>query len=172
MPTVEGSMGGQSARWNDLLELALLAEAVGFDSLWVPDHLLISWQEQTRGIWECWSLLAALAAVTERVELGPLVTRTGFRSPALLAKMADTMDEISGGRLVLGLGAGTSAPEESAFGAPGDHRVDRFEETLQIIVPLLRDGRVDFAGRYYRARNCELRPRGPRPAARGPAALP
>jgi len=178
MPAVEGSMGGRSARWKDLLALARRAEEVGFDSLWVPDHLLVRWQGHTRGIWECWSLLAALAAVTYRVELGPLVTRTGFRSPALLAKMADTVDEISGGRLVLGLGAGTSAPEESAFGAPGDHRVGRFEEALRIIVPLLHEGHVDFAGRYYQVQDCELRPRGPRPGgppvmvgAKGPRML-
>jgi alkanesulfonate monooxygenase SsuD/methylene tetrahydromethanopterin reductase-like flavin-dependent oxidoreductase (luciferase family) len=135
----------------------------------VPDHLLVTWQERTQGIWECWSLLATLAAVTSRVELGPLVSCTGFRNPALLAKMADTVDEISGGRLILGLGAGWSGPEDRAFGYPSDHRVDRFAEALQIIVPLLRAGRVDFAGQYYQARDCELRPRGPRPG--GPPIL-
>src|SRR5207249_1659918 len=108
------------------------------------------------------SLLAALAAATQRVELGPLVSPAGFRNPALLAKMADTVDEISGGRLVLGLGAGWKAPEYAAFGYPTDHRVDRLEEALQIVVPLLRTGHVDFEGTYYQARGCELRPRGPR----------
>ena len=164
LPTVEDTMAGKTARWADLLAFAQRAEALGFDSLWVPDHLLLKWQEQTRGIWECWSLLAALAAVTSRVELGPLVTCTAFRSPALLTKMADTVDEISGGRLILGLGAGWSGPEDRAFGSPSDHRVDRFEEALQIIRPLLREGRVDFEGRYHRARDCELLPRGPRRA--------
>ncbi len=169
LPTTEGAMMGKTARWADLLAIASRAEALGFDSLWVPDHLLVRWQEQTRGIWECWSLLAALAAVTHRVELGSLVTCTSFRNPALLAKMAETIDEISGGRLIVGLGAGWDGPEHRAFDIKTDHRVDRFEEALQIIVPLLRTGQVDFAGKYYQARDCEIRPRGPRPG--GPQIL-
>ena len=169
LPTVEGTMAGKTASWADLFAFAQRAEALGFDSLWMPDHLLLMWQEQTHGIWECWSLLAALAAVTSRVALGPLVACTAFRSPALLAKMADTVDEISGGRLIVGLGAGWNGPEDRAFGSPSDHRVDRFEEALQIIVPLLRTGHVDFEGKYYQAFGCELRPRGPRPG--GPPIL-
>jgi alkanesulfonate monooxygenase SsuD/methylene tetrahydromethanopterin reductase-like flavin-dependent oxidoreductase (luciferase family) len=169
LPTVEGTLEGSTAGWADLFAFAQRAEALGFDSLWVPDHLLLTWQEQRRGIWECWSLLAALAAVTSRVALGPLVACTAFRSPALLAKMADTVDEISGGRLIVGLGAGWGGPEDLAFDVKSDHRVDRFEEALQIIVPLLRIGQVNFVGRYYKARDCELRPRGPRPG--GPPIL-
>jgi alkanesulfonate monooxygenase SsuD/methylene tetrahydromethanopterin reductase-like flavin-dependent oxidoreductase (luciferase family) len=169
LPTTEGALSGKTASWADLFAFAERAEALGFDSLWVPDHLLLRWQEQTRGIWECWSLLAALAAVTHRVELGSLVACTAFRSPALLAKMADTIDEISGGRLIVGLGAGWDGPEDRAFDIKSDHRVDRFEEALQIIVPLLCIGRVDFAGKYYQAQGCELRPRGPRPG--GPPIL-
>src|SRR5215210_6054021 len=115
-------------------------------------------------MWECWSLISALAAVTERPEIGTLVLATSFRNPALLAKMADTVDEISGGRLVLGLGAGYHEPEYTAFGYPYDHRAARFAEALTIIHGLLRHGRIDFAGRFYQARDCELRPRGPRPA--------
>ena len=120
LPTTEGAIAGKTAKWADLFAFAERAEALGFDSLWVPDHLLLTWQEQTRGIWECWSLLSALAAVTHRVELGSLVACTAFRSPALLAKMADTIDEISGGRLIIGLGAGWDGPENRAFGKKGE----------------------------------------------------
>ncbi len=156
--------GAPAPRWADVLAVARLAEGVGFDSLWVGDHLLVRFPGvPTFGGWEGWSLLAALATTTSRVALGTQVICTGFRNPALLAKMADTVDEISGGRLILGLGAGWHEPEYRAFGYPFDHRVDRFTEALTIITGLLRDGRVDFAGTYYAARDCELRPRGPRP---------
>jgi probable F420-dependent oxidoreductase len=149
--------------------MALRAEAVGFDSVWITDHLIQRSGGTDRGPWEGWSLLTALAAITHRVEVGSLVFCTGFRNPALLAKMADTVDEISGGRLILGIGAGWHEPEYHAFGFPFDHRVSRFDEALAIIAGLLRNGRVDFAGEYYQARDCVLRPRGPRPS--GPPIL-
>jgi alkanesulfonate monooxygenase SsuD/methylene tetrahydromethanopterin reductase-like flavin-dependent oxidoreductase (luciferase family) len=114
-------------------------------------------------MWEGWSLLAAVSAVTRRIELGTFVTCAGWRNPALLAKMADTVDEISSGRLILGLGAGWHAAEFRAFGFPYDHRFARFEEAIAIITGLLRHGYVDVAGTYWSARECELRPRGPRP---------
>ncbi len=173
LPQLERSMDGATPRWSDLRAFAERAEAVGFDSLWVVDHLLIRWasiaaQEAApiapelgvappQGVWEGWSLLAAVAAVTSRVELGTLVACTGYRTPAMLAKTADTLDEISGGRLVLGLGAGDFEDEHRSFGFRWDHRVSRFEEALKIIHPLLRAGRVDFEGTYHRAPNCELR---------------
>ena len=108
-------------------------------------------------------MLAVLAAVTNRVELGPLVASTSFHAPAMLAKKAATVDEISGGRLILGLGAGWNETEYTAFGFPFDHRIGRFEEAFTIIRTLLRDGAIDFEGSYYTARDCEIRPRGPRP---------
>ncbi len=152
------------APWRDLATMARMAEAVGFDSLWVGDHLLYrNRDEEPKGPWEAWSLLAGLAAITERVEIGPLVACTAFHNPAMLAKKADTIEEMSGGRLILGLGAGWNEPEFRAFGYPFDHRIARFEEALTIVRALLRDGYVDFAGTYYQARDCELRPRGPRP---------
>jgi alkanesulfonate monooxygenase SsuD/methylene tetrahydromethanopterin reductase-like flavin-dependent oxidoreductase (luciferase family) len=161
--------------------MARTAEAVGVNALFLPDHLLfrrsppdnqmqVNMPEGTiRGIWESWTILAALAEATQRLHLGPLVACTGFRNPAILAKMADTLDEVSDGRVILGLGAGWHEPEYEAFGIPYDHRVGRFEEALAIIVPLLRDGRVDFQGQYYQARDCVLAPRGPRPG--GPPIL-
>lgn len=151
-------------RWPELRDMAVTAEQAGVDSLWVGDHLLYrtpGWPP--RGPWEAWSTLAALASVTSHVELGPLVASVSFHNPAMLAKMAATIDEISGGRLILGLGAGWNEPEYRAFGFPFDHRVDRFEEAFAIIQGLLRDGHVDFEGRYHSARDCVLLPRGPRP---------
>jgi probable F420-dependent oxidoreductase len=168
LPHAEGRFGGGTARWSDLRAMARRAEEVGFDAIWTIDHFNLAY-DGVQGVWECWSLLAALAAVTERVEIGPLVTPTSFRNPALLAKMADTVDEISGGRLILGLGAGWLELEYRQMGLPYDHRVSRFEEALTIVHTLLREGRIDFEGRYYTARECELRPRGPRP--QGPPIL-
>ena len=163
LPIAEDQALGGVPRYALIRDWALRAEALGFDSIWVYDHLLFrDGDKPTEGIWECWSMLAALAEATRRVQLGTIVMCVPFRNPAVLAKMADTLDEISGGRLILGLGAGWHQPEFDAFGVPFDHKVDRFEEALQIIVPLLRDGQVDFTGTYYRAPNCELRPRGPR----------
>jgi probable F420-dependent oxidoreductase len=162
LPASEYTMAGETARWSDYAALARQGEELGFDSVWTSDHLLFRTHE-TKGSWECWSLLPALAAVTSRVELGPLVTCMGFRNPALLAKLAETVDEISGGRLILGIGAGWHQPEYDAFGFPFDHRFSRFEEALQIITGLLREGSVDFHGEYYQATDCILRPRGPRP---------
>lgn len=162
LPFFEGMMNGVTPRWTDLRTMAQLAEDLGFDSLWFGDHMFLNNSRGTAGCWECWSLLAAIAASTTRIEFGPLVSPIGFRNPTLLAKMADTVDEVSGGRLVLGLGAGWNEAEYQAFGFPFDHRASRFEEAIAIIHGLLREGRVDFAGTYYQARDCELRPRGPR----------
>ena len=151
------------ARWADYLDMARLAESAGFDSLWVGDHLQYHDDDHgTRGPWECFTLLTALAAATSRVELGPLVASTSFRNPALTAKIAETIDEISGGRFVLGLGAGWNQTEYRAFGYPFDHRISRFEEAFTIIRTLIRTGEVSFSGRWYQAEDAVLTPRGPR----------
>ena len=150
-------------RWPELREMAELAERIGLDSVWVGDHLLYRDDGgEPRGPWEAWSLLAALAAATSRVEIGPLVASTSFHAPAMLAKKAATIDEISNGRLILGLGAGWNRPDYDAFGFPYDRRVSRFEEAFTIIRELLRTGRSDVDGAFYRLDRGELRPRGPR----------
>jgi len=154
----------REAPWREIAAMARLAEDVGFDSIWMPDHLLMRYPgEPAQAPWECWSILSAIAAITSRVEMGPLVLCTAFRNPALIAKMAATVDEISNGRFILGLGAGWHEPEYAAFGYPFDHRVGRFKEAFTIIRTLLREGRIDFEGRYFTLRDCEIRPPGPRP---------
>jgi alkanesulfonate monooxygenase SsuD/methylene tetrahydromethanopterin reductase-like flavin-dependent oxidoreductase (luciferase family) len=135
--------------YDSIRAVAQQAEKDGFDSIWLADHLLYRNQDETtRGIWECWTMLAALAEATRRVEIGTLVTCNSFRNPAILAKIATAADEVSHGRVIVGIGAGWNEPEYQAFGLPFDHRVGRLEESLQILKPLLREGHVDFAGRY------------------------
>src|SRR3954451_12027053 len=150
--------------WPELLSMARAAEDAGFDSIWVGDHLLYDLPEgAARGPWEAWTSLAALAVATHRVEIGPLVASTSFHAPAMLAKQAATVDAISDGRLILGLGAGWNEREYRAFGFPYDHRVSRFEEAFTVIRTLLRDGRTDFDGAYYRVEDCVLDPGPTRP---------
>jgi len=159
LPEIEREVG-----WAELRRMAETAEEVGLDSLWVGDHLLYRLPDASpRGPWEAWSLLAGLAAITRRVEIGPLVACANFHNPAVLAKVAAAVDDISGGRLILGLGAGWNRTEFEAFGVPFDHRVSRFEEAFTIIRGLLADGRVDSRGTYYSASDCELLPRPSRP---------
>ena len=146
--------------WPEYLDLARRAESAGYDSVWVGDHLVYDLPDgSTRGPYEAWTTLAAIAAVTERVEIGPLVASTGFHAPAMLAKQAATVDAISQGRLILGLGAGWNRREFEAFGFPYDRRVSRFEEALSVIVPLLREGRTTFHGHFYDVDDCVLDPR-------------
>jgi len=149
--------------YQQLRELAVAAEKNGLASIWVADHLFYAAPDKApRGMWESLSILAALADATERVEFGPLVLCTPFRNPGLIAWMANTLEEISGGRFVLGLGAGWHQPEFDAFGFEFDSRVSFLAESLEVILPLLRDGQVDFQGRFA-CGNAELRPLGPRP---------
>jgi alkanesulfonate monooxygenase SsuD/methylene tetrahydromethanopterin reductase-like flavin-dependent oxidoreductase (luciferase family) len=151
-------------RWSDVLAMATAAEEAGFDSVWVADHMIFRFPEddEAQSRWECWSLLAGLAAVTKRVEIGPLVSCMSFRNPGLLAKIAETVDEMSNGRLILAIGAGWHEPEYTAFGFPFDHRASRFEEGFEMLHDLLRTGKSSFKGKYYEANDGELRPRGPR----------
>jgi probable F420-dependent oxidoreductase len=151
LPEVE-----REVRWPEYLALARAAEAAGFDSIRVGDHLLYRGPE--RAPWEAWTLLSALAAATDRVRLGPLVACAGFHPPGLIAKMAATIDEVSGGRFELGIGAGWSEEEFAAFGIPYDHRVARFEEAFAIVRGLLAGERVTLEGRYWQARDALLLP--------------
>jgi probable F420-dependent oxidoreductase len=169
LPYTEGQMAGATPRWADIRDLARLAESMGFDGVWISDHVGFgdpagdapgAW----RGAWESWTVLAALAAATEHVRLGTYVLNTPFRNPALLAKMAETLDEISGGRLILGLGAGWNEIEFSSYGFPFADRFDRFEDALRIITSMLRTGRATHVGRIEQARDARIEPRGPRPA--------
>ena len=165
LPYVEGSMDGATPRWADILAMARTAEAIGLDAVWVSDHLGFGDPDgEWHGAWESWTLLSALAAATRRVRLGTYVTAAPLRNPALLAKMAETLDEVSGGRLILGLGAGWNEPEFAAFGVPFAHRFDRFEDALRIVTAMLRTGRADHEGSCAQARGARLQPRGPRPA--------
>ena len=162
---------GAVPTWRDVVDTARLAEDAGVDSLWVCDHMLMDddWEAPEDGVLrpthgasgcrDAWAVLAALGMATRRVELGTLVGCTGYQNPARLARLADTIDEISGGRLILGLGAGDHWSEFRRFGTPLDRPIARFEEALRIIVPLVREGRVDFEGEFYAARDCELSPR-------------
>lgn len=160
LPEVE-----RPVRWTELMEMARTAERIGLDSVWLGDHLVYRYPgEAARGPWEAWSTLAALAVATERIEIGPLVASLGFHSPAMIAKKAATIDEISGGRFLLGIGAGWHEPEYRAYGFAFDHRASRFEEAYTVLRTLLRAGEIDFDGRYYQIRDCVLVPRGPRPA--------
>lgn len=154
LPEVE-----REVRWPEYVAMAREAERVGFDSVWVGDHLLYRGDGRPeRGPWEAWTTLAAIAAVTERVSLGPLVACAGFHAPAMLAKQAATVDEISGGRLVLALGAGWNEVEFRAFGFPFDRRASRFEESLEVIRHLLSGERVTMHGEHVQVEDAVLLP--------------
>jgi probable F420-dependent oxidoreductase len=159
LPLGESEAGG----WSNLRAMAVTAEERGLDSVWGADHLIFREDGETEGIHECWTVLTAVAAITSRVEIGPLVLALPFRNPALVAKMAAELDEVSGGRLILGLGCGWHEPEFDAFGYPFDRRVSRFDEGMQIVAPLLRGERVTFEGRFHRVVDAELRPAPIRP---------
>ena len=178
LPTETGTMGSGTPTANDVIGLGGLAEQVGFDSVWVVDHFLYeAGTEQAAlgsgppaelmgvryGAWEALTVAAGLALATQRVEIGTLVVNTGYRNPALLARMAETIDGLSNGRFICGVGAGDFQTEHIAFGYPWERRIGRFEEALQIIRPLLRGESVTFEGEFYRTEKAELIPKGPRP---------
>jgi alkanesulfonate monooxygenase SsuD/methylene tetrahydromethanopterin reductase-like flavin-dependent oxidoreductase (luciferase family) len=179
LPMEESWTDGETPRWTQIRDLAVRAEEIGFDTVWVPDELL--WRPldgDTRGWWECVAMTGAVAAATSRAKVGTWILSALHRNPGITAKAVETLDEISGGRFVLGLGSGHAGRQAHAFGLPEDHVVTRFEEAIEIIVPLLRAGHADFEGTFHAARDLEQRPVGPRPGhipimigAKGPKML-
>jgi probable F420-dependent oxidoreductase len=159
---------GAGGTWAEIAAVARQAEEGDLDSVWLSDHFFYrdagAAVGSETGYHEAWTLLSALAVVTTRVELGTLVLATSFRPPGLLAKMAATADDVAGGRLILGLGCGWHEPEYEAFGYPFDHRVGRFEEAIEIIVPLIRGERVTLDGQWSRVHEAAIRPVPARPA--------
>ncbi len=160
LPVGEGDgPDGQLPRWTDTRAIALTAEESGLDSVWIADHFLYrDAAGTTHGIHESWTLLSAVGAVTERVELGTMVLCSSFRDPGLVAQMATTLDEVSGGRVILGVGAGWHDPEYEAFGLPTDHRASRFAEWVEIVARLIRGETVTRKGTYYEVNEATLVP--------------
>ena len=151
----------RSVTWPEYAAMARAADAIGLDSIWMGDHLLYRADEEgpERGPFDAWTILAGMAAITERVRLGPLVACTAFFEPGILARKAATVDAIAGGRLTLGLGAGWNRGEFEAFGLPWDHRASRFEESFEIVRRLLAGERVTFEGAFHRTADAVLLPR-------------
>jgi len=179
LPLSESFVDGSTPRWSEIRELALRAEAIGFDTVWTADELF--WQTPNRpaqGWWECVAMTGAVAAATSRIKVGTWILSALHRNPAIIARTVETIDEISGGRFIFGLGSGHAGRQANAYGLPEDHVYGRFEESLEVIVPLLRGGHAHFEGTYHAARELEHRPVGPRPGriplmigAKGPKML-
>lgn len=179
LPMGESFVDGATIHWTEIRDLAIRAEEIGFDTVWTADELL--WRPEagrTQGWWECVAMTGAVAAATSRIKVGTWVLSALHRNPGITAKAVETIDEISGGRFVFGLGAGHAGRQGHAFGLPEDRAYARFEEALEIMIALLRDGRADFEGTFHAARDLEHRPVGPRPGripimigAKGPKML-
>ena len=160
LPMADVDVPGADVSWPTLRSFARACDDGGLDSVWVFDHFYYDPGEgkPIEGMHEAWTVLVAAAAVTERVQLGSIVMCNTFRHPGLLAKMAATADEVSDGRLLLGIGAGWHDAEYDAFGFPKDHRVGRLEETLKVLRPLLDGERVTFDGAYVSLDEAVLAP--------------
>jgi alkanesulfonate monooxygenase SsuD/methylene tetrahydromethanopterin reductase-like flavin-dependent oxidoreductase (luciferase family) len=179
LPMGDSFVDGTTVRWTEIRDLAIRAEEVGFHTVWTADELL--WRPEGRapqGWWDCVAMTGAVAAATSRIKVGTWILSALHHNPGILAKAVETLDEISGGRFVFGLGAGHAGRQGHAFGLPEDRTVGRFTEALRIILPLLRDGHADFEGTFHAARDLEHRPVGPRPGripimigAKGPKML-
>lgn len=163
LPTIGLPMNEGFDGWEKIRSVASQAEEVGFDTIWVPDELLWKFPPDLTpmGAWECVAMAAALSAVTDSVNVGSWVLSALHRNPGLTVKVAETIDEISGGRFLFGLGAGHSGTQGKAFGYPERKIVGRYEEALKIIVPLLREGEATYSGGHHSAFELNNIPRGP-----------
>jgi alkanesulfonate monooxygenase SsuD/methylene tetrahydromethanopterin reductase-like flavin-dependent oxidoreductase (luciferase family) len=150
-------------RFNDIIEISSLAASVGFETLWYADHFSFPSDDGLRGSWDAWTLMAAVAARVPGVSIGPMVACTAYRNPGVIAKMSEMIDEITGGKFILGLGAGWQKDEYDQFGIQFEPRVSQFEEALKIIHGLVRTGEADLQGEFYQANEAKNLPRGPRP---------
>lgn len=159
IPVAQSKPGSDFPHFSDHLAFARTAAGAGFDGLWFADHFSFPSDDGLRGSWDAWTLIAAIAASVPGVHVGPMVACTAYRNPGVIAKMTEMIQDISGGRFILGLGAGWAEPEYRQFGIPFEPRVSRFEEALQIIHGLVRHGEVDFQGRYYQANSAVNLPR-------------
>ena len=142
---------------NVMVKHAQRADALGFDSVWVPDHFFF---ERPPGVFtpypEAWTIMTAIAATTKKVQIGSMVLAAGFRPPGLMAHMAGGLQELSGGRLLLGLGAGNQVVEHGAFGIPFDGRVGRFEQYLDVITRLMKGEKVTLESKHYSLKDATL----------------
>ncbi len=161
LPLIESQVTGRAPSFREILEIAERAEQIGFDTVWLPDELIYRFDAGPLGWWECFTMAGAVAARTSTVGVGTWVVAANRRNPGTVAKAAETLDEISGGRFVLGVGAGSLAGTE-AFGFAADHRIGRYEEFLGVMMPLVRGETATFTGAYHHADGLEVRPRGPR----------
>jgi alkanesulfonate monooxygenase SsuD/methylene tetrahydromethanopterin reductase-like flavin-dependent oxidoreductase (luciferase family) len=140
-----------------MLRDAQEAERLGFDAVWVPDHFYMERPTKLETFPECWTLLSAIGATTQRVRLGTMVIAAGFRHPAVLAHMAGALQELTDGRLILGMGAGNQAHEHNAFDLGFDRRIGRFKEYISVMTRLLDGETVSQEGRHYTLREASLR---------------
>ncbi|HQY31789.1 MAG TPA: LLM class flavin-dependent oxidoreductase, partial [Thermomicrobiales bacterium] len=175
VPIAERSAFGGPLRFADMVAMAQTAEQCGFDAIWLADHFLfrppVAPDGEEYGLWEAWMAAAALAQATSTIQIGLLVTCLGWRNPGIVARMTETIEEISGGRFILGVGAGWHEPEYDAYGLPFDHRVGRFEDSITILDGLLRSGRSTHAGTWFQTDDAISQPRGPRAGNGGPPIL-
>lgn len=179
LPMGDSFVDGRTVRWTEIRDLAVRAEQLGFDTVWTADELL--WRadgKPPQGWWECLTTTGAVAAATSRSKVGTWIMSALHHNPAIMAKAVETLDEISGGRFVFGLGAGHAGRQGHAFGLPEDRTIGRFEEAVEILLPLLREGHANFEGTFHAARDLVQQPRGPRPGgipimigAKGPRML-